>query len=90
MPYAASAGRQVWASHYLTASLSFTLIVGAESGPRYLVYVRRLRTDAFEGTFGRLVRSVVERRIRSEAPALLDGLRLKLESGAPPRLEGSY
>jgi hypothetical protein len=86
---AASAGRQVWASHYLTASLSFTLMAGADSGARHLVYVRRLRTDAFEGAFGRFVRSIVERRIRAEAPTLLDQLRLKLEGGAPPEFDST-
>ena len=76
------AARQVFATHYLTGSLSLTLTTnGADGMPVYLVYLRRSRTDAFEGVFGGFVRHVVEGRIRSEAPALLDGLRRKLEAG---------
>ena len=78
------AGRQVFATHYLTASLSLMVTLGGtEATPSYLVYLRRSRTDAFEGTFGRIVRHIVERRIRSDAPALLDALRRKIEGGEP-------
>jgi hypothetical protein len=90
MSPAAVAARQVYASHYLTASLSYTFIAGGlEEGPRYLVYVRRARTDAFEGAFGRWIRSIVERRIRSDAPPIVDALRQKLESGDPPVSDAS-
>jgi hypothetical protein len=79
------AARQVFATHYLTGSLSVTAITGAAAdAPGYLVYIRRSRTDAFEGTFGALVRLMVERRIRSEGPDVLDALRRKLEGGEPP------
>jgi hypothetical protein len=81
-PATAVAARQVFATHYLTASLSVTLV--GDSPPGYLIYVRRSRTDAFEGLFGPLVRRMVERRIRSDAPAVLDALRQKLEAGDPP------
>jgi hypothetical protein len=43
-----------------------------------------MRTDAFEGLFGRFVRHMVEGRIRAEAPAVLDALRRKLEADDPP------
>jgi hypothetical protein len=84
------AARQVFATHYLTGSLSLTLTAdGADGVPAYLVYLRRSRTDAFDGVFGRFVRHVVEGRIRSDAPALLDTLRSKLEAGdAPTALPG--
>jgi hypothetical protein len=78
------AARQVYASHYLTGSLSLTLTTnGADGAPAYLVYLRRSRTDVFEGLFGSFVRHVVEGRIRSDAPALLDALRRKLEGQDP-------
>ena len=80
----AVAERQVYASHYLTGSLAFTLVAGGPTtSPRYLVYVRRTRTDAFDGPFGRFVRGMVERRIRTDAPGVLDGLRRKLEADPP-------
>ena len=84
VPYAMTAARQVYASHYLDASLSFTIIVDGEVAPQYLVYMRRLRTDAFEGAFGWLIRGIVERRIRAEGPALMNALRRKLEGSDPP------
>jgi hypothetical protein len=81
------AARQVYASHYLTGSLSLTVITNRPDGtPAYLVYLRRLRTDAFDGVFGGVIRHIVEGRIRSDAPALLEALRRNLEAGdAPPR-----
>jgi hypothetical protein len=85
LPYAVVAARQVYASHYLTGSLSFMGIVGTrDDAPRYLVYAREARTDAFEGIVGRFLRGIVERRVRSDAPPVLEALRQKLETGDPP------
>jgi hypothetical protein len=79
------AARQVFASHYLTGSLSLTLTTNNVDGsPAYLVYLRRSRTDAFDGVFGGFVRHMVEGRIRADAPAALDALRRKLEAGDLP------
>jgi hypothetical protein len=77
--------KQVYASHYMTGALSMTAITsGAGGSYRYLVYLNRSRTDVFDGMFARWVRRIVERRLRSEGPAAIDALRLRLESG-PPR-----
>jgi hypothetical protein len=76
------AAKQVYASHYLTGSLSLTAITeDADDGPRYLVYARRSRVDLLTGPFAPLLRRTMERRIRSEGPAFLDGLRTRLEDG---------
>jgi hypothetical protein len=75
---------QVFATHYLTASLSLTAIVQTSAGGRYLVYARQSRADVFRGMFGGLVRRLVRKRLRVEGPPLLDALRRKLESGPPP------
>jgi hypothetical protein len=73
--------KQVYATHYLTASLSLICITAAANGsPRYLVYARRSRADVLGGTFRGVVRRLIERRIRSEAPSALDGLRRRLET----------
>jgi hypothetical protein len=73
--------KQVYATHYLTASLSLTSLTPAVGGsPRYLVYTRRSRTDVLGGAFGGIVRRLIERRIRSEAPSVLDRLRRRLET----------
>jgi hypothetical protein len=75
---------QVYATHYVTASLSLTAIVPAPDGvTRYLVYARRSRVDVFRGMFGELLRRIVKKRLRAEGPPLLEGLRRKLESGFP-------
>jgi hypothetical protein len=89
------AARQVFASHYLTGSLSLTLTTNnADGSPAYLVYLRRSRTDAFGGVFGGFIRHMVEGRIRADAPAALDALRRKLEArdtpaGGSPEGDGS-
>jgi hypothetical protein len=79
------ASAQVYATHYLTASLSVTAIAeSAGRDARYLLYARRSRADVFDGVFGRLVRRMVEGRVRSEAPVALASLRSRLEAGDPP------
>jgi hypothetical protein len=74
---------QVFATHYINASASFTAIVDNPEGGRLLVYARCVRTDVFRGAFGGVVRRVVHKRVRKEGAALLDGLRRTLEGGPP-------
>jgi hypothetical protein len=83
MPEAAVVAKQVYATHYRDASITFTALTGAPPH-RYLVYAQRARIDAFQGLFGGLVRRIVERRVKAEAPGVLRGLRKRLESGDPP------
>ena len=78
------ASAQVYASHYLTASLSVVAVTGESGGGRYLVYARRSRGDLFTGPFGGWVRRIVQKRVRAEGPGVLDGLRRKIEAGPPP------
>jgi len=76
--------KQVFASHYRDGAMSITAMTG--SGPqRYLLYVHRSHVDVLQGTFGGFVRSIIERRVRKEAPAVLARLRARLEEGAPPQ-----
>jgi hypothetical protein len=76
--------KQVFASHYRDGAMSITAMTG--SGPqRYLLYVHRSHVDVLQGTFGGFVRSIIERRVRKEAPAVLTRLRARLEEGAPPQ-----
>lgn len=75
---------QVFATHYLMASLSLTALVEAPGdGAKYIVYSRWTRADVFDGAFGGLVRRMVNRRIRAEGPPVLQNLRKRLESGLP-------
>lgn len=83
LPEAVVVARQVYASHYKNASITITALV-ADGPTRYLVYVNRTHVDAFGGMFGGMVRRLVERRVRAEAPAVLQNLRRRLEAGEPP------
>lgn len=77
------AGKQVFATHYMDASLSLTALVDYQ-GRRYLTYVNRSETDALGGVFGWLKRTVVERRIRTEAASILAGVRRRVEARPHP------
>jgi hypothetical protein len=82
-PPALVISKQVFATHYRTAALSLTAIIG-HGASRYLVYVHRSRLDVLHGFLGGLMRRIVEARVRDEAPAVLDALRSRLEHGDPP------
>jgi hypothetical protein len=80
------AGKQVFATHYLTGSLNLTVLVhGPGDASHYLAYLHRSQVDVLGGFFGGLTRSIVERRVKSESLKVLLGLRQRLESGSPPR-----
>jgi hypothetical protein len=83
-PDALVAGVQIFATRYLNESLGLTVLVrGAPGLPNYLVYLNRSEGDAPGGVFGGLIRLVVERRVKTEASDVLEGLRRRLESGPP-------
>jgi hypothetical protein len=84
-PDAIVVGKQIFATHYVDGSLSVAALVSV--GPnsrRYLAYLNRSDVDALDGFWGGLVRRILEHRFRSEAPAILQTLRRRLESGDPP------
>ena len=82
LPEALVVGKQVFATHYKNGSLTVTAIARSDA-ERYLVYVHRSQVDIIRGIFGGLMRRMIERRVRSEAPGVLTGLRTRLE-GDPP------
>jgi hypothetical protein len=84
-PDALLIGRQVCALRYLQGAWTFTAIVGTGPHDVYLAYMNQSEVSALGGFFGGLVRFIVERRVRSEATEVLQGLRRRLESGVPPR-----
>jgi hypothetical protein len=84
-PAVVVAGKQIFATHYVNASLGVTALVrGEPGGSNYLVYVNRSRVDMLHGTFAAIVRWVMQRRLKAEAGNVLEGLRRRLESGEPP------
>ena len=83
-PEALVASKQVFATHYLSASLSLTaLTYPSAEGRRYLLYSRFSRVDLFQGVLAGVVRRLVEKRIRTEAPVVLDAMRRRMESDLP-------
>jgi hypothetical protein len=76
--------RQVFATHYRDAALGMTAITGSAEEGWYLTYLHRSEIDLLDGLFGGLVRRVIERRVRDEAPGLLHALRRSLEARPEP------
>jgi len=77
------ATKQIYASHYATASLGLTILVdqGGAAGPRtLLVYLNRTRVDIFGGLLGGVKRTLVRSRARSGAERMMATLRTKLEA----------
>ena len=85
LPAVLVAGKQIFATHYVEAGLGLTMVLrDAANGEPYLVYLNRTELDLLKGFFGGFARGVLERRLRSQAPQIVRGLRARLESGAPP------
>jgi hypothetical protein len=78
-------GTQVYASHYLDASLTVTAFVEEQPSSRaYFIYFHRSSVDLLGGFWGPLARSIIESTIRKDGPALLRGVGARLAIGEPP------
>jgi hypothetical protein len=78
----AIATKQIYASHYFTASLGLTLLadLSTPSGPRTrVIYINRSRVDAFGGVLGSVKRAIARSRARKGADHTLRALRTRLE-----------
>lgn len=76
------ASKQIYASHYATASLGLTILVdqGNAAGPRtLLIYTNRTRVDMFGGLLGGVKRTLVRSRAKSGAERMMGTLRTKLQ-----------
>ena len=84
-PEALVAGKQIFATHYIDASLDLTAIVrGGADGRRFLAFYNRSEVDVLGGFFGGIVRMVARGRLREEAAEVLQGLRKRIDGGPPP------
>lgn len=78
-------GAQVYASHYLDASLTVTAFVQDQPSSRaYFVHFQRSSVDLLGGVWGPLTRSIIESTIRKDGPAILRGVGARLAGGEPP------
>jgi hypothetical protein len=85
LPEVLIAGKEIFATHYINASLGVTALVrGRPGGHNYLVYLNRSEVDVLRGMFGGILRWFMQRRLKAEAATVLEGLRRRLESGEPP------
>jgi hypothetical protein len=79
------AGKEIFSTHYINASLGLTALMrGEPGGPNYLVYVNRSQVDVLHGMFAGIIRWFMQRRLKAETANVLQGLRRRLESGEPP------
>lgn len=76
-------GKQIFATRYMTGGLALTAITtDTGTGANYLVYLNRTGVDLLGGFFGPLKRSVLESRLKSELPDIIQKLRVRLERTA--------
>ena len=88
LPEVLVAGKEIFSTHYINASLGVTALMrGDRGGSNYLVYVNRSEVDMLHGFFGGLIRWFMQRRLKAEAANVLQGLRRRLESGDPPAID---
>jgi hypothetical protein len=84
LPAVLMVGKQIFATHYLEGSLGLTMVLrDSRNGAPYLAYVNRSEVDVLKGVFGGFMRNVLEGRVERQAPAIIRGLRHRLESGNP-------
>ena len=77
--------KQIFATHYIDGWLGVTALArDPASGQAYFVYIVRSSVDVIQGFWGGIVRRVLQRRLKSEGVALMNGIRQRLERGLPP------
>jgi hypothetical protein len=78
-------GVQIFATHYLDASLGVTAVIRDEpSSTTYLAYVNRSHVDVLEGFWGGLARTIIEARIRRDGPSVLREVAERMSGGDAP------
>lgn len=78
-------GTQLYASHYVDASLTVTAFLpNGPAAPPYFVYLHRSSVDLLGGFWGGIARSVIESKVRKDGPAILRSVGDRLAGGDPP------
>jgi hypothetical protein len=63
----------------MTGGLTVTTITGRGGAARHLMYLNRSRVDVLDGFFGGVVRTMMGRRLRTEASTVVQDLRVRLQ-----------
>ncbi|MBK9527543.1 MAG: hypothetical protein IPO41_04325 [Acidobacteria bacterium] len=80
------ATKQIYASHYIDASMAFTSLLrfgSGESAEEYLLFTSTSRSDSLGGALSRMAHAVVEREALQKAEELLQNSKMRLEAKAP-------
>ena len=77
------ANKQIYASRYLDASLSFTILMGtgANEPGGYLIFADRSQSDALDGLLSGVARSVVEKEAVEKVRDVLQNAEIRLIAG---------
>jgi hypothetical protein len=79
---------QVFATHYLDASLAVTAVVRDQrSSQRFFVYTNRSDVDILGGWWGGIARSVIESRVRKDGPEILRAVNRRISEPARSAVE---
>jgi hypothetical protein len=79
-PQVLAVSKQIYANHYFNSSLALTAYVTLAGPTSYLVYENRSRADGLEGPFGRLKRSVVEKKAVAGLKGILQHSKVTLDA----------
>lgn len=80
------ATKQIYASHYIDASLAFTSLLrfgAGDSAEDYLLFTSTSRSDSLGGAFSGMAHAVVEREALQKAEDMLRNSKTRLEAKAP-------
>ena len=72
-------GKQILGTRYVDGALAMTAITAGRDGTRYLFYLNRTSVDLLDGFFGPIKRNLLESRLSSELPEIIQKLRARLE-----------
>jgi hypothetical protein len=75
-----AASRQIFATHYVNASLTVTALVRGPTGERFMVYVNRSSVDGLGGFLSGVKRVFIRGRVRRAARAAVEHLKRRIET----------
>jgi hypothetical protein len=75
-----AASRQIFATHYVNASLSVVALVRGRSGGRFIVYINRSSVDGLGGFLSGVKRLFIRGRVRRAATGAFAHLKRRIET----------
>jgi hypothetical protein len=78
--------RQIFATHYINASLSVTVLIRAPTGERLMLFINHSSVDGLSGFLSGLKRLFIRGRVRRAAQAAFEHLKRRIENYPEPPL----